>query len=199
MEGDEGSGLGKEISLTQAQYRGPGSSMKFSKRDLEGGEPASAHHLLWAPASSLSPSRPPLPDFSKGLLLVPAASFSSPAPARPVVPPGGQVWDGRTCDNQDSEEELRGLCCPLPTTCALLELQAFPLVGPTALTAFRPPQPLSGVGELGLLDLQLGCERFRNTSTGVWSNVGSSQRHTGGGSRMISMVHIRNWAQGSEI
>lgn len=42
--------------------------------------------------------------FFKGpFLLVPLATVFS-AVARPVVPPGSQVWDGRPCDTQDSEE-----------------------------------------------------------------------------------------------
>lgn len=48
-----------------------------------------------------------------------------------------------------------------PTTCDLPELQALPLLDPTALAAFRLLQAL-GVGELGL---HLRCERFRNNST----------------------------------
>ena len=152
---------------------GPACSREAWERTEGEGEPAGAHYPTPAPASLPSSSPAPLPQgclriSQRALSLGPTCYLSSTA-AKPVVPPGGQIWDGRPCDTQDSEELAETSLVPSPQPVISQSSRPFrcwtPLLWlPSACSSHSVLESWACTG--GVRDLEITAPRVREGHLG---------------------------------
>lgn len=123
-----------------------------------------------------------VPGFHLGPFLL-LAAFPSPA-EKPVVPPGGSIWEGRQLVTWGSEDGAEASQVPIHPAQALHPVALPGKPGPDTAGLHcpdrLPPAPAtSGALESwATLASSWGCEqRVRNISVGIGNNVASSHPH----------------------